>query len=149
MIQTCLVSLERLARCGVEGAGEADVELERDGLEEEVGVSMRIFGRGSRRTHIKLIILAHLGHQLPSDPFLHLGRSLAIQPTPLNHGPDNPFRLGLLPQDEAQSGVVGQAPESEIDEEEVARGLEGEEEEERELEAEEGEGEDVDVLWWW
>jgi hypothetical protein len=64
----------------------------------------------------------------------------------LVHRLDDPPRFALLVENEAQSGIVGQTPEGEVNGEEPAGGGEGEGEEEDELEGEEGEGEDVDVL---
>lgn len=109
---------------------------------------MRWFGlRESRgKTHIKLVILSHLGHQLASDPFLHLGPTFLIHPSLLDDSLDDPFRFALLAQDKAETSIVGQSPESKVDGKEPAGGSEGEREEEDELKAEEGQGEDVDVL---
>ena len=99
-------------------------------------------------TCLEIIVLAHLGAQLPLNPVPDPRLTTLVHPSALDDGPDNPLLLALLPENVAEPSVVRQPPYGKVHEEEVPRDVERKEGEEDDLKREEGEGEDIDVRLW-
>lgn len=122
------------------------VELEGDRLRSGRQISLEFPSARERfSAHLEIIVLAHLGAQLPLNPAPDPRLTTLVHPPALDDRPDDPLLLALLPENVAEPSIVRQPPNGKVEEKEVPRDVEGEEGEEDDLKSEKGEGEDVDV----